>query len=198
MYAPEYEVKVNDRGYYYFSDKDHPLAMSNNVVYEHRHVASLKIGRWVTGAEVVHHIDGDKQNNDPDNLEIMTKEGHSQLHHALLGHTPSGRAKAARLDESTEFTCEICQEVFSSRRKGCRFCSNSCSMRYVHTVVDPTVRRKFDPSREELFELILELPFTKIGAHFGVSDNAVRKRAKALGLPTKLREIKELRKQGKG
>lgn len=51
-------------------------------------------------------------------------------------------------------------------------------------------KNKFNVSKEKLEKLIWEekLPYTKIGEMFGVSDNAIRKRAKKLGI--KLRKIK--------
>lgn len=38
-------------------------------VYEHRHVMEQMLGRKLLRGENVHHVDGDKLNNDPDNLE---------------------------------------------------------------------------------------------------------------------------------
>lgn len=43
-------------------------------------------------------------------------------------------------------------------------------------------RRKFEVSKEELRGLIADLNWSQLGRHFGVSDNAVRKRARLLGL----------------
>lgn len=48
------------------------------------------------------------------------------------------------------------------------------------------------PSREELKELIRSTPFTKIGAKYGVSDNAVRKWCDKYNLPRKSSEIKKI------
>jgi hypothetical protein len=48
--------------------------------HEHRVVAELKIGRKLSSDEHVHHIDGDKHNNHPDNLSVMTKKDHLALH----------------------------------------------------------------------------------------------------------------------
>jgi 5-methylcytosine-specific restriction endonuclease McrA len=42
--------------------------------------------------------------------------------------------------------------------------------------------RRFEISKEELEQLIKELPMTKIGDKFGVSNNAIKKRAKLFGL----------------
>ncbi len=49
----------------------HPLADVRGYAYEHRLVASVKLGRWVTRGEIVHHADGCKTNNAPDNLEVV-------------------------------------------------------------------------------------------------------------------------------
>jgi len=47
---------------------------------EHRVVAERLIGRKLNSREFVHHIDGDKRNNDPSNLLIMTPADHTALH----------------------------------------------------------------------------------------------------------------------
>jgi len=47
---------------------------------EHRRIARLKLGRDLKSNEVVHHIDGNKHNNKPNNLQVMTKAEHTSLH----------------------------------------------------------------------------------------------------------------------
>lgn len=47
-------------------------------VHEHRIIAEKKIGRKLKKGEVVHHIDGNKRNNDPNNLMVFS----SQAEHA--------------------------------------------------------------------------------------------------------------------
>lgn len=49
-------------------------------IYEHRHVAEQKIGRRLKKSESVHHIDGDKENNNPENIEVMNRGKHTSLH----------------------------------------------------------------------------------------------------------------------
>jgi hypothetical protein len=46
------------------------------------HVVTMEsiIGRPLMPNEVVHHIDGDKHNNDPENLQLMTRSAHTRLH----------------------------------------------------------------------------------------------------------------------
>lgn len=48
--------------------------------HEHRIVAEEKIGRPLQPGEIVHHIDGNKQNNAPENLQIMTQAEHARMH----------------------------------------------------------------------------------------------------------------------
>lgn len=47
---------------------------------DHRRIMELKLGRFLTQDEVVHHIDKDPSNNKPSNLVIMTRAEHSRLH----------------------------------------------------------------------------------------------------------------------
>ncbi len=48
---------------------------------EHRVVMERAIGRALRADEFVHHRDGDRSNNDPSNLELMTQSDHVR-HHA--------------------------------------------------------------------------------------------------------------------
>ena len=49
--------------------------------HEHRLVAEEKLGRPLRKGEVVHHIDGDYKNNDPNNLMILpSQREHAKLH----------------------------------------------------------------------------------------------------------------------
>lgn len=51
--------------------------------HEHRVIGEKIAGRHLRTDEHVHHIDGNKQNNDPSNLKIMTAKDHLKLHAAL-------------------------------------------------------------------------------------------------------------------
>ena len=81
--------------------------------------------------------------------------------------------------EKTQYFCAECgKEITHYAQSG--LCSNCVKEK--QRVCDR-------PSREELKLLIRKLPFTQIGAKFGVSDNAIRKWCKVYNLPTKKTEI---------
>jgi hypothetical protein len=96
---------------------------TEETVLEHREVIEEKIGRELRENEVVHHVDGDKKNNNPENLTVMERSEHS-AHHAEEA-------------EIYEFNCPWCgnkstqlaSDVRSNRKKGCAgpFCSRSCA-----------------------------------------------------------------------
>ena len=69
-----------NNGYKCFYDKEHPLATTDGRVFYHRHLMSMKLNRWVTNKEEVHHIDGNRENNSLDNLQLLTKSEHSKIH----------------------------------------------------------------------------------------------------------------------
>ena len=56
------------------------LKRNGKRIDEHRLVMEIHLGRKLTRQEVVHHIDGVKQNNELSNLELMSLSNHTTLH----------------------------------------------------------------------------------------------------------------------
>jgi hypothetical protein len=54
----------------------------------YRQIAEQKIGRKLLPGEHVHHRDGDRSNNHPRNLDVMTASEHSALHALLRSPLP--------------------------------------------------------------------------------------------------------------
>ena len=146
--------------YIYFCDSNHPLATTSGVVHYHRHVASLKIGRWLTPDENVHHIDGNIFNNSPDNLQILSSAEHAKIHGILPAPLPKR-------------ICLVCNKIFSPRRKQMKCCSSSCYS--IST-------RRFNIPKEELQQLVWEMPTSKIAKLFSVSDSAIAKRCRKFSI----------------
>lgn len=61
--------------------KGHHLADVRGYAYEHRVVAEQKLGRQLRKGELVHHLDENKQNNHPDNLEVKASSAHHLYEH---------------------------------------------------------------------------------------------------------------------
>lgn len=160
------EVKLDKTlGYYYFLDKYHPLASPRvHKVYYHRHMASIKLGRWLVSNEHVHHIDHDKSNNCHENLQVLSAEEHRAVH--KLEHD---------ITHKLEEMCPVCSNIFlvsinSSRLKTC--CSAKC--RIEHSI-------KWQITKEELEPLIWNYSYSYLSGLYGMSDVGIKKRAMSLG-----------------
>ena len=58
-------------------------------VHEHRLVAEEKLGRKLRMGEVVHHIDRNKRNNAPENLEVFKSQADHVKWHSCNDHNTS-------------------------------------------------------------------------------------------------------------
>ena len=62
---------VRRGGYLYIRKPDHPNATSEGYVAEHRLVVEKRIGRYLKRNEIVHHINGNRQDNRLKNLVLL-------------------------------------------------------------------------------------------------------------------------------
>ncbi|MEX2462058.1 MAG: HNH endonuclease signature motif containing protein [Paenibacillaceae bacterium] len=81
--------KIHSNGYIMVRIPDHPRS-HNGYVFEHILVAEKMIGRYLIyygkcnpKNEIVHHKNEVKNDNSPDNLQVMTHSEHIKLHNKL-------------------------------------------------------------------------------------------------------------------
>lgn len=122
MWNIEKVVKKGD--YLYAVVRGHPYATKYGYVLMHRVVMENHLGRLLDASEIVHHKDGNKFNNNVNNLEVMTNEDHVKHH----------RKDALRT--VVDLKCPWCGAVFTRQKckthltkpskLGCTCCSARC------------------------------------------------------------------------
>lgn len=123
MWNPKKVVSKGD--YNYVLLPEHPNSTKNGYVLEHRVVMENRLGRLLGADEVVHHLDGNKKNNDIENLQVMNVIAHAKLHHPETGRN------------MVKLKCPNCGKIFDRERRNTHFrkpsklnvtfCSKTCS-----------------------------------------------------------------------
>ena len=133
------------------------LKLNGINIQAHRVVYELHHGEQDWAAYEIDHINGIKNDNRIENLRLLCPNCHSQT------ETFSGKALKKK------YFCFTCNKKTSRKSTACSTCSS-------------ILRRKFNPTRQELEYLIQSHSMVAIGKMFGVSDNAVRKRCIKFGI----------------
>lgn len=95
---------VDKDGYILVKCDAHPHCDRHGYVREHRLVMEQTLGRYLTPQEVVHHRDGNKANNAPENLEMYGSNG-QHLAETRQGQVPKWSAGGKRrIQESAHRT----------------------------------------------------------------------------------------------
>jgi hypothetical protein len=88
--------RIDKYGYREVLCPEHPFARKNGCVAEHRLVMETYLNRYLKPTEVVHHKDGNKQNNDITNLELFESNAvhlKTELKGRIPNRTPEGHKR---------------------------------------------------------------------------------------------------------
>lgn len=83
--------RVDGFGYIKIYSPNHPNKDKQNTVKEHRLVMEKHIGRYLTGKEVVHHINGIKGDNRIENLFLCASNSEHRKLHKIIRDANSGK-----------------------------------------------------------------------------------------------------------
>lgn len=121
------------------------------------------------------HKDGDRCNNQIDNLRILCPNCHSQTEsfagkcrkknkNKLIGKSTTQKAIRKTIGISQ---CVFCNLEYEAKDKNQKYCSYECHKK--------SIRRVERPTKEQLKKEISESNYVQVGKKYGVSDNAIRK-----------------------
>lgn len=183
---------------------EHPRAKQNGCVRLHILVAEDMLGRNLQAQEVVHHKDGNPQNNEKSNLMVFASNSDHISYHKLCEAFPRGEYilmyingvyRCQKLQDFMQLNpittidgrrvkiCPGCGSYMAYTSKLCRKCKGVIS------------RKASRPDRDTLKCEIRKLPMVQVGKKYGVSDNAVRKWCEDYGLPSKTAVIRKYSNQ---
>lgn len=117
------EKIIRKGDYNYCKVINHPHATKHGYVLHHRIVMENHLNRILDASEIVHHKNGNKTDNDVNNLEVYTNSEHTRMHKLQQGELYAN------------LKCPWCSKLFTKPYRNTKqvkktlftCCSRSCS-----------------------------------------------------------------------
>lgn len=109
---------VDSSGYVILRMPGSPLADVRGYVREHVLVATQEFGH-IAADEVVHHINGNKTDNRPENLQVMTRAAHIEHHRDEIAMKPRKTTCGHDEPHAAHGLCKRCyNRAWKTKRRG--------------------------------------------------------------------------------
>lgn len=136
--------RKNNNGYVMIYSPDHPYRDQQGYVREHRLVVEKHLDRLLSSEEVVHHLNGVRNDNRYENLSILDKDDHDKIHLVAgkqsrfgKGSVPWNKGKVGVMPppwnkgtkEVAHMKCATCRGGFvvpKHRESVAKYCSRNC------------------------------------------------------------------------
>jgi hypothetical protein len=107
--ANEFKTRENSSGYRQYNSGD-------GWAYTHRTVAEKAYGEIPDGYQV-HHINSNKLDNRPENLQVLSREQHRQIHHGNNNNSMSDLVTLMYLSQNSEQITNTVKQIADSYTK---------------------------------------------------------------------------------
>ena len=116
-------VKGDEPRAIWYSHGYQTISKDDHNIHLHRYLMEKQVGRKLLPSEHVHHINGIRDDNRIENLEIISIAAHGKI----SGEKARGIAKPNARKEPIQKICPECQKTFIARYPSQWLCSYKCN-----------------------------------------------------------------------